>query len=211
MIAARPVASDDLARRMVEIDEKLLTHGPVALDFALLLAERKQVYESLHPETRHGGDRKSASRRAKIKTQTISFCSDAAHALNMSERAVQLAVALGEAFEPAEVEALRRSHIADNAASLRAVAALTGGERTAMISALAAQGRFRQALIDLGLYLQVEPQERLFQSFVAQWAQAAPRTRRRMLDHAGVDPTIARETVASTSRRKTRGAAPAQH
>ncbi len=203
--------SDALARRMAEIDAKLLTHGPVALDFAVLLAERKRIYESLHPETRHGGDRKSASRRAKIKTQTISFCSDAAHALNLSERAVQLAVALGEAFEPAEVEALRGSLIADNAAALRTVAALTGNDRAAVIRELQARARFNETMVGLGLLLVGDPQERLFQSFVATWAAAAPRTRRRMLDHAGVDPTVARDTVASVSRRKTRGAAPAQH
>lgn len=203
--------SDALARRMAEIETTLMTRAPVALDFAVLLAEGKPLYEALHPETKRGGDRKSRSYRGKIKRKEISFCSVWAEKLGLTERAVRLTVALGEAFDVGEVEALRGSLIADNAAALRTVAALTGNDRAAVIRELQARARFNEAMVRLGLVFAVDPQERLFQSFVATWAAAAPRTRRRMLDHAGVDPTVARDTVASVSRRKTRGAAPAQH
>lgn len=194
----------DPTDRLAEIETALLTRAPIALDFALMLAEAKPIYEALHPETRRGGDRKSREYREKIKAKNNSFCSVWAARLDLTARAVELTVALGEAFGPAEVSQLRASHIADNAAALRAVAALAGDDRAAVIAALAAQTRLRAALIQFGLLLEVDPQEQLFRRFVALWEAASPQTRRRLLAHAGVDGAAASQAVASACRRKTK-------
>lgn len=198
----------DPAVRLAEIDATLLTRGPIALDFALLLAERKRLYEALFPDSRNGGDRKSLKFREKIRTTKLSFCSDAAEKLALSERDVQRTVALGEAFNPSEVQALRGSCIADNAAALRDFAERDAAVRAGLLALLAAGARsYKVALIESRLRVEVERQERLFQAFVPLWAAASAKTKRRILVHAGVAPDIARAVAAAADRRARRAPA----
>ncbi len=58
---------------------------------------RKQIYEELHPETKHGGDRKS-DQVANSATRSDRFTSATSEATGKSERAVRMAAARGEAL-----------------------------------------------------------------------------------------------------------------
>jgi ParB family chromosome partitioning protein len=53
---------------------------------------RKAIYEELHPETKHGGDRKS-DQTANFATRSDSFVSATSDATGKAERTVRLAAA----------------------------------------------------------------------------------------------------------------------
>ena len=50
---------DGLQVALAEIDENFVRKDLSDDEFRELLLRRKEIYESLHPETKHGGDRKS--------------------------------------------------------------------------------------------------------------------------------------------------------
>lgn len=62
-------------------------------DRARFTKRRKEAYEALHPEARHGGDRKSDQ---VAKSATRSFSEDQANATGMAERTVRLDAERGE-------------------------------------------------------------------------------------------------------------------
>ncbi|MBN1933801.1 MAG: ParB N-terminal domain-containing protein [Anaerolineae bacterium] len=94
-------ALDDLRARLAEIDENLMQHRPTILQESLWMAERKSVYEALHPETRHGGDcgNQHTGGRAR-QTDNLTFCLDTARRAGQSERTVRRRVFLGERLAP---------------------------------------------------------------------------------------------------------------
>lgn len=89
-IEADVVDSGDLFAELAMIDENLCRAELTPAQLARQVARRKQIYEDLHPETRHGGDRRS-DQVAKLATRSESerFTSDTAHATGRSERSVQ--------------------------------------------------------------------------------------------------------------------------
>ena len=50
---------DGLMAELAEIDENLIRRGLDYIDEGKQLARRKEIYEALHPDAKHGGDRKS--------------------------------------------------------------------------------------------------------------------------------------------------------
>ena len=60
---------DGLQVALAEIDENFVRKDLSDDEFRELLLRRKEIYESLHPETKHGGDRKSE----KIKSAKCTF------------------------------------------------------------------------------------------------------------------------------------------
>ena len=58
-IAVHVVELSDLHQQLAEVDENLCGTRLTASERATFTARRKQIYEALHPETRHGGDRAS--------------------------------------------------------------------------------------------------------------------------------------------------------
>ncbi|WP_425063226.1 ParB N-terminal domain-containing protein [Pyruvatibacter mobilis] len=86
------------AARLMEIDENLCRHELTPLDRAVSLAERKVVYEQLHPETKHGGDRKSG-----IKSQFLRldrFSKETQEKTRLSERSIQRAIEIAKRLSP---------------------------------------------------------------------------------------------------------------
>jgi len=87
----------DLERQIAECDENLCAPQLSPSDRARFTKRRKEAYEALHPEVRHGGDRKS-DQVADIATR--SFAEDQSQKTGMSERAVRLDAERGQKILP---------------------------------------------------------------------------------------------------------------
>lgn len=91
------VDADELHAELAMIDENLCRAELTPSDRAKHTARRKEIYEELHPETRHGGDRKSQTVRLENEGR---FTADTAAATGVSERLVQLNAERGEKVVP---------------------------------------------------------------------------------------------------------------
>jgi hypothetical protein len=85
---------DDLHAELAMIDENLCRSELSPADRARQTARRKAIYEEMHPETRHGGDRTEASRQLGDLSER--FTADTATVSGRSERAVQRDAERGE-------------------------------------------------------------------------------------------------------------------
>lgn len=96
-IPATVLALDEHRRIIAECDENLCAPSLTAAERAEFTRRRKAAYEALHPETMHGGDRKS-DQVAKLATRSEAprFTADTAAATGQSERAVQRDAERGE-------------------------------------------------------------------------------------------------------------------
>ena len=106
--------------KMLETEENLARHELNALDRAQHLYEWKEAYEAKYPETKNGGDRKSEG--VQNQNEMISFCSDVAEKIGLSERAIQLAVKLWTGLSPASKSIIKGTWLADHQAGLMALA-----------------------------------------------------------------------------------------
>ena len=77
---------DEQQRIIAECDENLCGSVLTATERAMFSARRKEAYEALHPEARHGGDRKSEQ---VANLATCSFADDQAAKTGQSARAIR--------------------------------------------------------------------------------------------------------------------------
>lgn len=174
--------------RLAEIDENLFRHELTIIDRALSLAERKRVFEELHPETKHGGSRKPLRKQDgfQVAKSATRFSEEVAERIGLSERSVQQAVALANALSPDAVALIRGTYLADHGSDLAALARLrpdqqlfaarqiAGGEAKTLKDSLTALGRGPAP---------VDEQERLFQAIASAWSRANAKTRKRVIAH----------------------------
>ena len=102
---------DELHAELAEIDENVVRTGLSELELGELLARRKKIYEALHPETKHGGDRCSAKSKTTNcrDASTKSFAEDTAEKMGVSPRTVERSVQIAENMTPEAKEVLRNS------------------------------------------------------------------------------------------------------
>lgn len=184
-----------LQGRLVEIEENLIRHELTPLDRAVFLSEHRKVWDELHPEARHGGDRKSQKAKGKIKWQGLPldpqrFTKAAAERCGLSERTIRSALSLVEALSPETVALLRGSEWARNASELQRLAA-EPAERQVALARIHAKGEaptVAKARIAAGDAPTGEgdPQEELFRRIVANWDRLDAKGRKRFLDHASL-------------------------
>jgi ParB family chromosome partitioning protein len=138
-------ATDDEARQ-IEIDENLARRELTALERAEFLAERKRIYEALHPETAHGKAKKPKKDDAKGKVANFAtfrrFSKEAAKAADVSESTVQQAIALFGKLAPEAVTLIRGSDLAKKQSHLKALAALDPADQVKVAREIA-EGRAR--------------------------------------------------------------------
>lgn len=133
-------ATDDEARQ-IEIDENLARKELTALERAEFLAERKRVYETLHPQAAHGKARRPTTDRAKVANIATfaRFSKDAAKSTGLSERSVQLACAIASKLSPDAVALIRGTKVADNQAQLQALAEMEPEQQKTVAGLIAAK------------------------------------------------------------------------
>ena len=110
----------DADARLVEIDENLVRVELTELERIGHLAERKQVYEALHPDTGIGKAPGAGRGKggAKRKTENISFSQDAAKKTGVTTRSIEMAVKLSNDLDDDVKETIRNLPAADNQAEL---------------------------------------------------------------------------------------------
>lgn len=147
-------ATDDEARQ-IEIDENLARKELTILERAEFLAERKRVYETLHPETAHGKAKKPKTEKAKVANlATFSrFSKDAAKSTGLGERTIRRSVELAGKLSLAAITAIRGTKVADNQSELQALAELEPEQQAIVAGLIAAKaaGNVAKARIVAGL------------------------------------------------------------
>lgn len=129
--------------RLLEIDGNLAGAELNALDTAVFLASRKAVYERLHPETKHGGDRRSAAFQTELSS--VCFTAVTAEKFGMTERQVRKIVAAGSRLGPDEVARLRSAPRPVTLKDLQVIARIGNAAERYEVVALLSQGAARSA------------------------------------------------------------------
>lgn len=126
------VQDDDLRAELAMIDENLCRAELSPAEAALQTARRKEIYEALHPEARHGaiGNGREKSRKFCDSTDQR-FTAETALSTGRSERAVQLDAARGEALGE-DLEAIAGTSL-DKGVELDALAKLPEQERKSLV------------------------------------------------------------------------------
>lgn len=123
--------------RLAEIDENLVRHDLNPLDRAVFLAERKALYEKLHPETKHGAQGGRGGQRNE--NDTMSFSKDTAERCGLDERTIQRAVMIASRLAPEIRTRIAGTWIARKQSELLALAAVEPSKRLAVIERLLAE------------------------------------------------------------------------
>ncbi len=119
---------DDLEEEevaLLEIDENLFRAELKPLDRCRFLAKRKEIYERLHPETRHGANLVSPRwrhLRNSPSERPLSFVEDTTASTPWSSRTIQRSTRIGERLSPALQAALSDTPIARRTRDLETIA-----------------------------------------------------------------------------------------
>ncbi len=135
---------EELDAALGEIDSDLINAPLTQLDRALILRERKQLYEARYPETRNGGDRKSAAYQEN-QNEKISFCSDASEKLGLGARSIEQAIKLANGLSDVSIRRIRGSELADRGSELKQLSNQDAGKQAKILDlVLAAESDCRR-------------------------------------------------------------------
>lgn len=176
------VDDDDLTAELAMIDENLCRAELSPSDRARQTARRKAIYEELHPETRHGGEREPSRQVGDLPR----FTEDTAKATGQSERTVQRVAERGEKILPEVLDMIRGTKL-DTGAYLDKLKALPGSEqyKAASRDLLNLRSQERQAVARAQVKQADIPlddeaaQEKQFAALVSAWNKAGPEVRQR--------------------------------
>lgn len=173
------VQDDDLHAELAMIDENLMRAELSPADRAASTARRKAIYLELHPETAHGGDRKT-DQVANFATR--SFVEETADATGKAARTVRLDAERGEKISERALQMVRGSHL-DKGQYLDKLKALPADDQAAKVErdlrAPVAQ-RKPVKIADEPLS-DVESQERQVAALMAAWNRASAEARQEFL------------------------------
>ncbi|MBF0178347.1 MAG: hypothetical protein HQL63_16115 [Magnetococcales bacterium] len=130
----------DVDQRLAEIDENLCRADLTHLERAEHLAERKFLYEMMHPEARNGacgGGKNGVGTRARTENATTAFSVETAQKTGSSTRSIQQAVRRANNISQEIRDSIRDvASIADNSLELDALASLEESEQKAAVRAV---------------------------------------------------------------------------
>lgn len=106
------VTEDDLHAELAMIDENLCRTNMSKTEESIAANRRKAIYLELHPETGHGGDRKSDQVASfATRSEVPSFAKATATATGKSERVIRLAAERGEKIAPDVLAKVNRTRL----------------------------------------------------------------------------------------------------
>ncbi len=105
---------DSIRAELAEIDENVIRRNLTNTEVSSLLARRKKLYETLHPETiarnrpGHVNNHQSSSDNVSLEPKVKSFVEDTAEKLGVSTRTVERHLYLAEHLTPKTSEILKK-------------------------------------------------------------------------------------------------------
>lgn len=193
--------------RMREIDENVYRAELSDLDRAVFLAEKKRLYEQLHPETKHGGDRRS-DQAAIFGDLAPRFTEEVKERLGYSERTIQRIVARAN-IAPAVRARISSSWLASKGGDLDALARLPPEDQLATVDLLLGTADDRPRSVAAATALVrgqrpavVSPEDAQANALMAAWRRAGAPARRRFLEHladTGEIPAATKPPVRSAA------------
>ena len=119
---------DELRLRMAEIDENLVRNALHYIDESDQIAERKEIYEVLHPETKNGGDRRSEKIRTNpARSDLPTFSEDTAKKAGVTPRTIEQSVQIAKNLTDESKEAAKLLNVTKKEAV--ALARMSGEEQ----------------------------------------------------------------------------------
>ena len=91
---------EGLLAELAEIDENLIRQGLDYIDEGKQLARRKEIYETLHPETRQGQRNGQTSKNETVSFLEKSFAQDTAKKLGVSPRCIEQKIQVAKKLTP---------------------------------------------------------------------------------------------------------------
>jgi ParB-like chromosome segregation protein Spo0J len=136
-------AEDDVDAELWEFDENLCRAELSEAEETELLLKRKEVYERIHPETKKGGDRRSAKAKSKSQDATsvdppvAAFIDATAKQTGKNRATVARKVQRGKRIGANNVTKIKRTSL-DKPAEMKALANLPPEERDPLVAKAAA-------------------------------------------------------------------------
>jgi tRNA U34 5-methylaminomethyl-2-thiouridine-forming methyltransferase MnmC len=131
---------DEIKAQLVELYENLKRRKFTALEEGEALAKAKELYEALHPETKNGGDRKSAefsgNKSDGQNDHLKSFVNETAKKTGQNARTVRRKIKTSQAITPAAKAAIRETPVAESGAELRRLGDLPEEKQEAVAEAI---------------------------------------------------------------------------
>ncbi|PHR19267.1 MAG: hypothetical protein COA37_17710 [Hoeflea sp.] len=139
--------------KLHEVMENLGRRELTILDRARHLHDFQEALYALHPELRHGGDRKSEAAREN-QNEIFSLRSDVSEKIGLSHRAIQMAVKLYKGLTKATRERVDGTWLADHQAGLMALAAHKAKMQANILDVLENPDNDVKSVADAILYLE---------------------------------------------------------
>lgn len=202
--------------RLIEIDDNLAGAEMCPLDTAVFLAERKRVYERLHPETVRGVAGALARHSATDIMSVASFAATTAEKFGLSDRHVRRLVEIGTALSRDELRWLRASKAPIRLTDLQALAKIGDGKDRSQVcirlsnGAKSAADAWRSHRAERGDEAPVkDPVEEAYLALSKAWARAPMEAKRRFvraqfeeLGLLGADEELERDLAERREARK---------
>ncbi|WP_457650966.1 ParB/RepB/Spo0J family partition protein [Profundibacter sp.] len=186
--------SDDWAR-MMELDDNLAGAELGALDSAVFLAERKRLFEKLHPEMAQGGFRGN-QHTGNLVPDIVSFTTSTAEKFGLSERQIHRLVAAGSNLLPEEIALLRKACKPVTLKDLSEISKASDPQERGYIAKLLMSGHAKNAADARRKYAAEingdkpkvkDPVEGAFKWLLTAWKRAPKEACRRFVEEAGPD------------------------
>nr|WP_283258334.1 ParB N-terminal domain-containing protein [Pseudomonas sp. GX19020] len=179
--------TDDWARLM-EVDDNLAGAEMNALDTAIFLAERKRLYEKLHPETR-AGVAGAAARWDATEPGSVAFVTATAEKFGLSDRQIRKIVAAGSSLSRDEVRDLRAAKAPVTLKDLTEISRISEDHERSMVVMKLTGGKAKNAAdarkqieAEEGRAPTVDPKKKSedeFRALAGAWKRAGAVARRR--------------------------------
>ena len=122
----------DARAELAEIDENLIRNELSVLEQAECLKRRKEIYESIHPQTKKGGTHTSNAKKLSADP-ALSFAKDTESKTGVSERTVQKNVKIATDLAKPVKDKIKNTPIADKKSELEALAKVPKNQQAKVV------------------------------------------------------------------------------